>query len=360
METVSQIVLFILKAAYIGILTSGTTSRMRADWLRELTPGWDWQWVDTDEPMRRCHRLWRSLAFRGKIGPAVEAIQTQVQSGVANRKFDLIWVDKGVFLQRKTLLLLRKQTQRLVHFTPDTAFHANRSVHFNRGMEFYDLLVTTKSFEIEAYHRRVDAAKVFLTTQGYDPGIHFPQSAARRREVVFVGLAEPDREHCLSLLLEHEIPVRLAGRGWSRFLRRWGNCPHLHFEGEGVFGEAYAKMLAGSWVGLGLLSKKFPELHTTRTFEIPACGTILATERTVDTERFFDPNEVLLFRNYSELATTLGTLFASRSDEELCAFARAGYERVLRDGRDYASILRAVLEVVREKFPDPAGLGGCQ
>ena len=46
--------------------------------------------------------------------------------------------------------------------------------------------------------------------------------------------------------------------------------------------------LGANAVGLGLLSKRFPERHTTRTFEIPACGALLATERTADTTRFFD------------------------------------------------------------------------
>jgi hypothetical protein len=57
-------------AVYVGILTAGTTSRMRAEVLRGLTPQWEWTWVDTDGPMRACPRLWRTLAFRAGLGKA--------------------------------------------------------------------------------------------------------------------------------------------------------------------------------------------------------------------------------------------------------------------------------------------------
>ena len=335
-----------MKAVYIGILTPGTTSRMRAEWLRRLRPEWTWQWIDTDGPMRSCHRLWQSLAFRAKVGPAVEAVQRAVMGHFAGATWDWVWVDKGVFLGPEQVLGLRERAGRMVHFTPDTAFHANRSRLFYASMGSYDTLVTTKSFEVAEYERRVGAEKVILTTQGYDAAIHYPRvaGAGRRREVVFVGLAEPDRERCLGLFLEQGIPVRLAGWGWGRFLARWGSAPHLHFAGEGLFGDGYAELLSGSWVGLGLLSKRFPELHTTRTFEIPACGAILATERTCDTERFFGDGEAIFGANYGELAVKVKALLESEGEGELGAWAEAGRRRVLAEGRDYGSLLGTLLQ----------------
>jgi hypothetical protein len=144
-------------------------------------------------------------------------------------------------------------------------------------------------------------------------------------------------------MLGEGVPVRLAGRGWERVVREAAGNPLLRFEGEGLFGDAYAELLSSCWVGLGLLSKRFPEMHTTRTFEIPACGAVLATERTADTERFFAPGEAMFFRSYRELAATLKARFASAGDDEFGAMAAAGRARVLGDGRDYASILGGVL-----------------
>lgn len=334
-----------MNAAYVGILTDGSTSRMRAEWLRRLTPGWSWTWVDTDPPMATSGKVWRSLAFRAKLGTALTRINEEVIRGIDSRSFDLIWVDKGVFLRPATVIAMRRSARKLIHYTPDTAFHANRSRHFERTADLYDLLVTTKSFEMETYSAHVARDKIVLTTQGYDGDVHFPRSgdAQRRREAVFIGLAEPDRVRCVRTLLEHGVPVRLGGFGWGRLLRRWHGSPLLMFEGEQIFGAAYSSLLSGSWVGLGLLSRRFPELHTTRTFEIPACGAVLATPMTSETASFFTPREAVFFADYADLAQQLATLLHEDSDERLRAMADAGRRRVVADGRDYEKILAAIL-----------------
>jgi hypothetical protein len=341
-----------MNAVYIGILQPGSTSRMRADCLRRLTPDWDWEWVDTEPPMRESARPWRTVAFRYQLGKAVDRINSLVLDRIGDTRRDIVWVDKGVFLETSILRTVRRLARRLVHFTPDTAFHENKSRHFEGSIGLYDLAVTTKSFEVSEYHRRVGPEKTLLTTQGYDAEVHYPRAGdeERRREAVFIGLAEPARERCVATLLEAGIQVRLAGIGWGRFLRRWREDPHLAFEGEEIFGDAYAKLLSASWVGLGLLSKHFPEMHTTRTFEIPACGAVLATEATLDTKRFFGDSEALFFDDYADLAIKLDRLFSSNEKESLTGMAKAGRRRVLDDRRDYTSILANILEDPRIKL----------
>lgn len=333
-----------MRAAYIGILTPGTTSRMRAERLRGLVPGAEWQWMDTDPPLRRCARLWRSLAFRTKWGPAISAVNQAVRAALSPTAYDLVWVDKGVFLTAETMAVVRGRSRKLVHFTPDTSFLGNRSRHFEQSLGLYDLVVTTKSFEVGEYQRRGVGERLCCLTQGYDPSVHWPRcpEQPRRRELAFIGLAEPDREACLALLLDKGLSVRLGGQGWKRFLQRYEGCAHLHFAGERVFGEAYAEVYSRAWIGLGLLSKRFPELHTTRTFEIPACGAILATEGNGETKQFFTGDEALFFDDYHELATIAAGRLAGPEDA-LDRVASAGYRKVMSSGRDYDSLLRSVL-----------------
>jgi spore maturation protein CgeB len=333
-----------MRAVYIGILTPGSTSRMRAEWLRRLRPDWRWDWIDTDPPLLSTSRVWQSLAYRFQMGKAVDRINGAVREGVIGKSFDLVWVDKAIFLDASTMALIRQSSRRLVHFTPDTAFHANRSRNFERSIRLFDVLVTTKSFEVEEYRQRIHRDTVLLITQGFDPDVHFARAADidRKSEVVFVGLAEPDRERCLTALLTKEIPVRLAGFGWTRLVERWKGNSLLRFESRAVFGSDYAGLLSGSWIGLGLLSKRFPELHTTRTFEIPACGTILATEANSETEAFFDDDEAIFFKTYEDLADRIKTTLA-RPTSELARMAARGRGRVVTDGRDYPTILTRVL-----------------
>lgn len=334
-----------MKAAYIGILSPGSTSRMRAEALGGLTPGARWTWIDTDAPFLKSSRVWRSAAYRTKRGPAVERINQAVRDAIAEELFDLVWLDKAVFLDERTMNSVRSRTHRMVHFTPDSAFYANRSAHFEASMPLYDLLVTTKSFELENYHVRVPPASVMLTTQGYDPALHFPRNdfQDRKREAVFIGFAEPDRERCIAALLEGGVPVRLGGIGWKRFVRKWKGRGGLRFEGEEIFGDAYAAFYSRAWIGLGLLSKRIPELHTTRTFEIPACGAILATERTADTSTMFTDGEALFFEDYNELAKLASSLLQSDDLSSLERIAIAGTHRVTSDRRDYPGILAGVL-----------------
>lgn len=335
-----------MKAAYIGILTPGTTSRMRAEWLRELTPEAEWLWIDTDAPFRASHRVWRSLAFRTMRGAAVDAVNRTVRESLREPdRLDLVWVDKGVFLRPDTMEIVRRCAGKLVHFTPDTAFHANRSAHFEKSLSQYDLVVTTKSFEMKDYLARIRQDALHLTTQGFDPQVHFPRGAneERARSAVFIGLAEPDRERCMDALLDAGVTVRLGGRGWRRYVRRRAGSTGLEFLGEQIFGDAYAEAYSRAWVGLGLLSKRFPELHTTRTFEIPACGAILASERTADTGHYFSENDVIFFQNHTALAARLLEFFHSMDNEMLVTQATAGRRRVLDSCRDYPGILSKIL-----------------
>ena len=334
-----------MRAAYIGTLTPGSTSRMRAECLRSLTPDWTWEWVDTDAAVIGSPRMWQSAAYRLKAGPAVSSLNELVLAQIRSSTFDLVWVDKAVFLWPDTIARLRAATKRLVHFTPDAAFHTGSSRFFERTLGLYDLLVTTKTFERTEYAQRARRDSVLLTTQGYDAGVHYPRTDddLRRKEVVFVGLAERNREECIESLLDRGIRVRIAGIGWNALLRRRRDDDNLTFEGAGLFGDEYADLLSRSWIGLGLLSKRFPELHTTRTFEIPACGAVLATERTSDTIGFFSEDDVIFFADYAELGDRITRLFAPGMEETLSAMAARGRLRAAQDGRDYMSILNGVL-----------------
>lgn len=331
-------------ALYIGVLTAGTTSRMRAECLRSLRPDWRWVWIDTDVPMRASLRIWRSMAFRLRRGPVVERINATISQNLQGVESVLTWVDKGVYIDPEVLHRVRKLSGHLVHFTPDTAFYKNGSRFFREGLDLYDLVVSTKSFERELYKRHVESSKLYFTTQGYDVELHASQvpPVDKRREVVFIGLAEPDRERCLTCLLESGVRVRLAGRGWSRFLRKFSGCDLLKFEGEAVFGKDYSRLISGSWIGLGLLSKRFPERHTTRTFEIPACGTILASEKNEEICAFFREDEAILISSYVEMAEEIRRKLAS-SEESLKALAEAGRKRVVADGKDNLTILSGIL-----------------
>lgn len=335
-----------MNALYIGILSEGTTSKLRFDALRRVAGDWNWDSLDTDVPFCSHSRLMRSLAFRLRIGSAVRDVNRAVLQCIPNHQLDLIWIDKAVYLWPNTVKRLRANAKCLVHYTPDTAFLNNHSRFFDATAHAYDLLITTKSFEQQRYLELVDSDRLMLVTQSYDGQQHQPRCAfsEKRQEAVFIGLCEPDREKCVSALLAAGIPVRVGGQGWDRFLRSQGHQSLLTFEGARVFADRYTEVLSSATVGLGLLTRRFPELHTTRTFEIPACGTALATERNEETSNLFSENEAVFFSDYDELANRLAAVW--QTPEVLESMARRGLEKVRSAGRDNDTVMRQALQRV--------------
>jgi spore maturation protein CgeB len=333
-----------LRCLYLGIRTPGTTSRLRSDALMRALPAARWTEIDTDVPFSSAFRVWRSLAFRLRWGPAVRAINQYVLERLPSEPLDLVWVDKGVCLWPATVRRIRKLAACLVYYTPDTSFLHNSSRFFNRTVCLYDRVVTTKSLELGEFQRLVSPEKLVLTTQSYDQQLHFPRVsfADKRPEAVFIGLCEPAREECVASLLNAGVPVRIGGRGWESFLRRRQRDANLFFEGDAVFGDHYADVLSKASIGLGLVTRRFAELHTTRTFEIPACGTALATESSSEVSRIFGPGDAIFFRTFADLSAQCARLI--KQPERLRQLTECGYRRVLDSGCNNDGMVRQVLE----------------
>ncbi|MGB3545567.1 MAG: glycosyltransferase, partial [Saprospiraceae bacterium] len=119
---------------------------------------------------------------------------------------------------------------------------------------------------------------------------------------------------------------------------------HLTYLGDAVYDDDYSALISSSKFSLGFLSKHFPEYHTTRTFEILACGTALLTERTPETLAFFKDDEVIFYKNKDELIEKIK--YYKNHDEELEHLINKGREKVVKSGYDYHSILSKVLQTV--------------
>jgi len=326
-----------LIALYIGQNNAGSTSGMRARALQKLLNPGAFTLIDTHVPMQETAPLFRSLGFRTNRGPLIAKVNQAIENKLGSW-YDLIWVDKANFITPEITRLLRSRTALLVHFTPDCAFYSNQSHLFEKSIPYYDWFISSKSFERQYY----PAEKLIEITQGYDPGVHLPVSdvGCKTRDVCFIGLYEKSRGDMVDVLLGANIQVALGGMGWKK-------CKNLHhpkveYLGEKVFGSHYAEALGSSRFGLGLLSKHFPELHTTRTFEIPACGTALITERNTDTTRFFTEEEVIFYDSLLEIPDKI--IHLTNNLPALERITQNGYRKVTDGMYSYEKILKEVLE----------------
>lgn len=334
----------LLKVLYIGQFSEGTTSRMRAETLKDLLKTTTFEVIDTHLPFHDSHPLFRSLAFRTKKGPVISRINNFILKNI-QLDYDVIWIDKAVFVSSETTKKLRIITKLLIHYTPDTAFVANKSGHFYKSLKYYDFCITTKSFEENTYLNYIEPTKLIYVPQGFDKTVHYPRCTFEEKEnkVIFIGLNEPYREVAITTLLRSHIKVDLAGKNWTSYVKK---NPHkgLTFLGESLIKEDYAMAISNAMFGLGLVSKLFPELHTTRTFEIPACGTALLTEPNSETTQFFDVDEVIFFSSYVDMANQILHFMNHKNELEL--LTRKGHEKVIKNGYDYKSELLKICQKI--------------
>ena len=319
---------------------------MRGEKLKALLPGWQFDIVDTDIPFTQQNGIVRSLGFRYQVGPVIRSVNNFILDRLTPGKYDLVWVDKGFLITKATTTVLREKSVKLVHYTPDTAFYGNRSKMFYESMDIYDFLITTKNFELEDYRKKVAESKVIAATQGFDDEIHKPVTPFRDKQyrVAFVGLCEPSRETIIQYLIDHEIPVAVAGFKWNDCQKKNRGNRFFEFKGNSLWNKEYTSLISSSYFSLGLLSKRFPELHTTRTFEIPACGTALLTERNSETSSYFTDQEAIFYESPKDLVSKIRHY--RQHTTELEQITKNGHQKVNDEGFDYRSILQRVISQV--------------
>jgi spore maturation protein CgeB len=116
---------------------------------------------------------------------------------------------------------------------------------------------------------------------------------------------------------------------------------NLFFEGDAIFGDHYAEVLSQAMLGLGLVTRRFSELHTTRTFEIPACGTALVTQDNAEIRAVFGEGDVVFFEEFSDLAGQCRQLL--QQPELLRELTARGHQRVVQSGCHNDGMVQRVL-----------------
>jgi spore maturation protein CgeB len=208
----------------------------------------------------------------------------------------------------------------------------HQSRHFTASIPFYDLVVTTKAFEVNLYEM-AGAKRIVLVLQGYDERFSsvVPTAVDRAEfasDVCFIGHYERYYAHRLKAASRATKCLRIWGPRWKRY--RWFHPWALrHVYGDGLWGKKYLLGLASSKIALGLLSKRIPEASTTRSFEIPATGVFMLAERTDEHLAYFTEGaEAEFFGCDQELTDKIR--FYLRHDALRRRIAAAGRERCIR------------------------------
>jgi spore maturation protein CgeB len=331
---------------FIGPYSKGSTSIMRVNYIIATLKPNQFKLIDVEVPFFETNRLFRSMGSRWKIGPLMGVVSNYVRKQIdPSEKYDLVWIDKGVYISPDIIEELRPKTKLLIHYTPDPAFTFHRSRYFFKAVPHYDFCITTKSFEMDAY-KEAGARKVIYCTQGYDKAIHHPYHTfnEKDKDVTFVGHYETYRGKVIKCLLDAGIQVHIVGFKWKRFCNKYKAYSNLHFHGDGIYGEDYARFISSSYISLGLVSKWIPELHTTRTMEIPACGTLLVTELNSETSELYKNDEAVFYENVEELVQKVSRLLMDKVEIE--KYITNANNRLAKSNYDYESIVQEILQKI--------------
>jgi hypothetical protein len=125
-------------------------------------------------------------------------------------------------------------------------------------------------------------------------------------------------------------------------------------QGDEVYGDDYALALSGSRIGLGFLRTVCADQHTTRTFEIPACGSMLLADRTDEHQAFFqEGTEAEFFGSEEELVDKVQ--FYCTRETSRARIAAAGRQRCIKSRYAYIHRLQDVLERLRPLLGSASG-----
>jgi hypothetical protein len=338
---------------YFGQATWGSTSVQRFEALKGMFK--EAYLVDSRRvfPDKKAGRsFFISVQGRLGLGPIVKRADQILIQEASRFKPDILWIDGGFFVSKETLEAIRRKFHcMIIHYTPDSLFSPGMS---NRCMKHaisaYDAVVTTKEQDLSTYEQ-LGAQRIVSSLQGFDPQIHRPVSLTYDErgefgcDVSFVGQYMNDRAGSLDYLSQSlKLNLRIYGMGWHSRSAPVRLKPLFH--GPAI-GDDYARVVCASRITLGFLNREVGDTFTTRTFEIPACGSFLLAERTsMHQKLFIEDSEAVFFSSDEELVDKVKFYLTNGNERE--RIAKAGHMKVMISGYTWEKLMeRIISEIVK-------------
>lgn len=222
---------------------------------------------------------------------------------------DVFFTVKGTGLSSALLERVRALGTKTLMYYPD--FHFDHPGLDQRSFKFYDLFVTTKSFQLDWLRERLGSERVAYIPHGFTDALFQPvfdkiDGAELRFDVLYMGNHSPYKQAWLERLLElsPELNLGVVGGRWreQQFPLR---IPESSMLGE-VRGLSLAELVQRSKINIGLHFGKtksgWGDLVSRRTFEIPACKGFMLHLDNAEVRTLFDVgDEIDVFSSPEEL-----------------------------------------------------------
>lgn len=284
--------------------------------------------------------------------PDENGVNQRIRELVSNNSYDVVWIDKGVTVDKTTLLHIKKclPNTKIVSYSPDNmALRHNQSLNYLEGVPYYDFVFTNKSYILDDM-RKLGAGNIHFVNNMYESSFHYPRELSQQdtkrlaADVGFIGAWEKERCDSILFLARNGIRVKVFGDGkWNDYKNAYPGLSIL----PAIFSEDYSKALQAFKISLCFLRKKNFDQQTTRTMEIPACGGFMMAERTREhLDLFEDGKEVIFFSSNEELLALCQYYLAN--EKERIEIAAKGLERCKNAGYSNEKTIQRMLGTVME------------
>lgn len=297
-------------------------------------------------------KIFRKLGLAESIGTHARNLRA-LNVAILERsgEFEILFMVKGNFVTAETLKVLRALSSppRIIGWSPDDIFlsHNNSSI-LHAAAPLFDVFYTAKSLNIlNAELREMGFKNPRFLRQGFDSSMHFPlkkRNSWYADKVTFIGFGERDRFEKINFLAKNGISVHVWGNGWTRAMRLKAHS-NVTIHGHALLGKEYAEALSNSAINLCFLRKLNRDLHTSRSFEIPACGGFMIAERSSEhLEYFSEDEEAVYFDDDDELLKKV--VYYLNESEHRLKISEAARERCLDSQYSYHQLARMIIEDV--------------
>jgi len=305
-------------------------------------------------------KAWSRLRRR-PTSSSIRALNDNVVRRVVEIRPHLTFYIQARFIFPETLERTRALGLNCAYMNDDMFNSANQTFTFFSCLPSIDYIFSTKSYNVSEF-LKAGAPNAAYVPNAFDPAIHYPAQPSLAElhryagDMAFIGTFRPERADYLASLCESmagKAVMRIWGGGWHKMQRpiywrrrhRWRSLDD-RVECRELWGPEMGKAIQSNKVSLGLLNHANRDLHTSRTFEIPACGGFMLAERTGEHLEFFEEDrEAVYFSSIDELKAKLH--FYLKADSARVRIARAGFERCIKSGYQYTDRARAVLSLLR-------------
>jgi hypothetical protein len=258
----------------------------------------------------RCARI----VSRLKLPLTIRRYNKAILEAVRLAKPSFFLTVKGSYITAETLASVRRLGIFTINYYPD--FHFNYPGVCEADFGYYDLFITTKSFQVDYLIRKLGADHVAFLHHGYVAGFHEPPAQvkppAEAADIVYIGNHSKEKEHWLRIVKKRfpEANFKIYGNRWDSIADKEMFGPSIM--GVPVHGRDFAKAIFSAKINLAIHmgmvgNRDWADLVSTRTFEIPACKGFMLHVDNQEIRQLFTPGaEIDVFKDVEELCEKIG------------------------------------------------------